>query len=72
MENQRYYGIVREFNVVRGTGYIMMDGAEAPIFVRYSAIEGQGVRTLREGERVSFEIERNGRGLLNALHVVRM
>ncbi len=70
MDNgRRHYGIVREFNIARGSGYIEMEGSGDPVFVRYSAIRGEGMRTLRIGQRVSFELEVNGRGL-SALRVI--
>ena len=70
MENsQRFSGIVREFSISRGIGTIEMDGSAEPVVVRYSAIRGEGIRNLRAGQRVSFELEQDRRGL-SALHVV--
>ncbi len=68
VDNQRYYGIVREFNRSRG-GTIDMDGGSGQVFVRYSAILGDGLRELPVGQRVSFDLEEDKRGL-NALHVM--
>ena len=68
-DKQRHYGIVREFNAARGIGYIEMEGSASPVFVRYSAIRGEGVRILHAGQRVSFELEESSRGL-SALRVI--
>jgi CspA family cold shock protein len=68
-ENQRHFGIVREFSMSRGKGLIELDGSGTAVLVRYSAIQGEGVRLLRVGQRVSFELEQDKRGL-SALRVV--
>lgn len=58
----RYHGTVKSFNMYGGSGTIALpDGREA--LVRYSAIRGTGVRTLREGAVVSFVLEETRRGL---------
>ncbi len=66
---QRYYGIVREYHPARGQGLIEMEGSCAEVFVRYSAILGEGIRILKSGQRVSFELEQDQRGL-SALRVL--
>jgi CspA family cold shock protein len=68
-DSQRFSGIVREFSISRGIGTIEMDGSNEPVVVRYSAIRGTGLRNLRAGQRVSFELEQGLRGL-SALRVV--
>lgn len=68
-ENQRFYGVVREFSRSRGSGYIQMEPTGDSVFVRYSAILGEGVRMLKVGQRVSFELEEDKRGL-SALRVL--
>lgn len=70
MENDshRYLGTVKEFSTSRHVGLIEMDGQAEPVMVRYSAILGDGIRTLRAGQRVSFELE-VGQGGLSALRV---
>src|SRR4051794_37639175 len=55
---QRCHGVVREFDKTRGCGTIEDETGEQ-VFVRYSAIVGQGVRTLQSGDRVAFEIEQS-------------
>lgn len=73
-DNQRVFGIVREFNMTRGRGLIDLEGSNGnghstPVLVRYSAIHGEGIRTLYPGQRVSFELEQDSLGL-NALRVI--
>ena len=43
VDKQRFYGIVTEFSRSRGNGIIAMDGGSTPVFVRYSAIMGEGL-----------------------------
>lgn len=65
----RSYGTVREYDATRGTGVIETEAGER-VFVRYSAIQGEGVRILNEGDRVSFDLEAGTRGL-TAVRVLR-
>jgi CspA family cold shock protein len=65
---QRFHGVVREFDKSRGLGTIVDESGKS-FFVRYSAIIGQGVRALKSGDRVSFDIEHTQRGP-NAVHVM--
>ena len=54
-------GRVKWFNASKGYGFIEVDGGK-DIFVHHSAIEGEGFRSLDEGERVSFDEERGAKG----------
>ncbi len=54
-------GTVKWFNSQKGYGFIEMDGG-SDIFVHYNEIQGNGFKTLDEGERVSFEIGKNDKG----------
>ena len=63
----RETGTVKWFNDAKGYGFITRDAGE-DVFVHYSAIEGQGFRTLREDQRVEFAVERGPKGL-QAVHV---
>ena len=47
-------GIVKWFNNEKGYGFISRDGGK-DVFVHFSAITGEGFRTLEEGQRVEFE-----------------
>lgn len=66
---QRHMGIVREYDRSRGLGIVETETGERAV-VRYSAIQGEGVRLLTTGDRVAFDIEPTPRGLA-AVHVVR-
>jgi len=62
-------GTVKWFSDQRGYGFIAAEGAQE-VFVHFSAIEGRGFRTLREGEEVEFEIRKSERGA-EAAHVTK-
>ena len=64
---ERETGTVKWFNNAKGYGFIARDEGE-DVFVHYSAVEGDGFRTLREDERVEFAIEQGPKGL-QAVHV---
>jgi len=48
-------GTVKWFNDSKGFGFIEQDGGK-DVFVHYSAIQNNGFRTLKEGDRVSFDV----------------
>lgn len=54
-------GTVKWFNESKGFGFITSeDGTD--VFVHYSAIQGDGFKTLAEGDKVSFEVEKGPKG----------
>lgn len=55
-------GTVKWFNSEKGFGFIAPDEAGADVFVHYSAIEGDGYRSLEENQRVEFEIGQGQKG----------
>ena len=54
-------GKVKWFNEKKGFGFIESDEG-GDVFVHYSAIQGSGFRTLYEGQRLSFEVEKGNKG----------
>ncbi|MEK7330615.1 MAG: cold-shock protein, partial [Candidatus Eisenbacteria bacterium] len=58
------------FNESKGFGFIQMDGGEE-VFVHFSAISGEGFRTLTEGDRVEFDVVEGPKGK-QAANVVRI
>ena len=55
-------GTVKWFNDAKGYGFISQEGGE-DVFVHHSAIQMDGFRTLKEGERVEFEVTQGPKGL---------
>lgn len=67
---ERTSGTVKWFNSSKGYGFIRPE--EGPdVFVHYSAIQGQGYRSLEEGDRVEFTIESSPKGP-QATNVVKL
>jgi CspA family cold shock protein len=59
----RLRGIVKWFSPENGFGFIETESKEAgDIFVKYSSIESDGFKTLKKGQKVEFELEKDERG----------
>ena len=59
---ERELGVVKWFNGEKGYGFIARDSGEKDVFVHFSAINAEGFRTLREGQRVEFEVVEGQKG----------
>jgi len=55
-------GSVKWFNESKGFGFISQDNGGADVFVHYSAIQGDGFKTLKEGQPLTFEVEDGPKG----------
>ena len=55
--SERVTGTVKWFNADKGYGFIEQEGGD-DVFVHYSALQSDGFRTLEDGQRVEFTVER--------------
>jgi CspA family cold shock protein len=55
-------GTVKFFNTTKGFGFIAPEGGGKDVFVHATAVEAAGLRTLTEGQRVSFDVQPDTRG----------
>ncbi|MBI5656390.1 MAG: cold-shock protein [Geobacter sp.] len=62
-------GVVKWFNDSKGFGFIEQENGE-DVFVHFSSIQGDGFKSLAEGQRVSFDIVQGAKGL-QAANVVK-
>jgi cold shock protein len=62
-------GTVKFFNENKGYGFISPDGGGTDAFVHISAVERSGMRTLRENQRVSYELQEDRRGKMAATNL---
>ena len=56
-------GVVKEYDPSKGFGFIEQGEGEPDVFVHFSAIQGDGFRSLNEGDEVEFEVEQGQKGL---------
>jgi cold shock protein len=63
-------GKVKWFNGEKGVGFISVEGGD-DVFVHFTAIQGEGFKTLEEGQEVSFDIVEGNRGP-QAANVVKL
>ncbi|MBU0943012.1 MAG: cold shock domain-containing protein [Proteobacteria bacterium] len=61
--SEQVTGKVKWFNASKGYGFLERSNGEADVFVHYSAIQGDGFKTLDEGQNVMFIITQSEKGL---------
>lgn len=61
--SDRVKGKVKWFNASKGYGFLERPDGEADVFVHFSAIQGEGFRSLEEGEPVAFSVAKTDKGL---------
>ena len=61
-KEKRLNGTVKWFNGAKGYGFIKRDDEEKDIFVHFSAVKNAGLKYLREGEQLTFEVEYSDKG----------
>jgi len=59
-------GTVKWFNDAKGFGFIQPDGGGPDAFAHFSTIQMEGFKTLKEGQRVEFELTQGPKGLMAA------
>jgi CspA family cold shock protein len=64
-------GTVKFFNATKGFGFIEQGNGEPDVFVHISAVERAGMRSLVEGQKVTFDIVRDNRSGKNAAENLR-
>jgi CspA family cold shock protein len=57
-----HIGTVKWFNESKGFGFITPQDGSRDVFVHYSAVKGTGFKTLREGQKVAYEVEAGPKG----------
>ena len=62
-------GTVKFFNEIKGYGFIAPDGGGNDAFVHMTAVERAGMRSLRENQRVSYDLQQDNRGKMSAVNI---
>ncbi len=62
MSDDRQLGTVKWFNDAKGFGFIARENGE-DVFVHFRAIQGDGFKSLKEGQKVSFKVVQGQKGL---------
>jgi len=62
-------GTVKFFNESKGYGFIAPDGGGNDAFVHITAVERAGMRTLRENQRISYDLQQDNRGKMSAVNL---
>tara|TARA_B100001989_G_C24537249_1_gene465201 strand:- start:920 stop:1147 length:228 start_codon:yes stop_codon:yes gene_type:complete len=56
-DQQQTTGTVKWFNDQKGYGFIELDNGGSDVFVHISAVERSGMRSLKEGQKISFDVQ---------------
>jgi CspA family cold shock protein len=56
-------GTVKWFNDSKGFGFVTPEGGGEDLFAHFSAIQGTGFKTLKEGQKVTFDVVKGPKGL---------
>ena len=62
-------GTVKWFNPTKGFGFIQPESGTKDVFVHISAVERSGLDGLREGQKVSFDLEQDRQGRVSAVNL---
>ncbi|MBY0569360.1 MAG: cold-shock protein [Hyphomonadaceae bacterium] len=62
-------GTVKFFNTTKGFGFIAQDGGGKDVFVHISAVERSGMSGLADGQKVSFDLEKDRQGRDSAINL---
>jgi CspA family cold shock protein len=62
-------GTVKWFNPTKGYGFIQPEDGSKDVFVHISAVERAGLSNLREGQKVTFDLERGQQGKVSAVNL---
>lgn len=62
-------GIVKWFNATKGYGFIQPEDGSKDVFVHVSAVERAGLDGLREGQKISYDLERGQQGKTSAVNL---
>jgi CspA family cold shock protein len=62
-------GTVKWFNTMKGYGFIQPDDGAKDVFVHISAVERSGLGSLKEGQKLSFDLERGQQGKVSAVNL---
>jgi CspA family cold shock protein len=69
----RITGVVKWFNDSKGYGFITPDDGSRDVFVHFSAVQSEGFKSLKEGQRVEYQVEEQDRtGKPAAAQVVKL
>jgi CspA family cold shock protein len=62
-------GTVKFFNATKGFGFVAPDDGSKDVFVHISAVQGSGLQTLQENQKISFDTEQGRDGRISAVNL---